>query len=190
MDSGDKSLRQAAARKIKRDLGAEALPESALRCEKTTQALAYWHGLRATRNMPAPVDFSPEHVHKLLANLQWISVLHAETDYRLDVVGEVPRQLHGVPVRGRRIKEITEWPAERSKALCILYDQVVRTRQPVCTGGNLSYADRQWSQFEAVSLPFSVDGTRVDRILVVAEYNIEAPPGEEAAPITRTLPNP
>ncbi len=56
------------------------------------------------------------------------------------------------------------------KLLARAPDWVVENRQPVRVVGTAEFAEKEYLLSESVDLPLSLDGDRVDRILIVAVY--------------------
>jgi hypothetical protein len=129
----------------------------------------YWLSKRGDRPMPARADLDP------------IDIRFAIGDVILaDVLDEVPPRfrirLHGTNLSERTNFDLTgkmldEMPAPEFRELSHRsFRKVVRTREPLHALADRAL-DGRMQRYEAVVLPLSADGERVDRLLIGMIYD-------------------
>ena len=131
---------------------------------KLQRLYQYWSEKRGERPMPARADLDP------------IDIRFAIGDVILaDVIDETPPRfrirLHGTNLSERTNFDLTgkmldEMPAPEFRDLSHRsFTKVVRTREPLHALAN-RLLDGRTQRYEAIILPLSADGQRVDRLLI------------------------
>jgi len=134
--------------------------------------VAYWHGLKAGRKLPAPSDLSPREMASLLRHIVLLRVLDGGRDYEYRIAGDAHVEAYGHHLRGTRISECTEPSPDLGKAMHGLYEHVRTTAQPFALRGSVGRNNRDFRfvYFESALLPLGEDGETVDHILIVSIY--------------------
>jgi hypothetical protein len=135
---------------------------------KLRQLYEYWDGKRGARSMPSRADLDP------------IDIRFAIGDVILaDVIDETPPRfrirLHGTNLSERTNFDLTgkmldAMPVPEFRDLSTRsFRKVVRTKEPLHALAN-RLLDGRMQRYEAILLPLSSDGERIDRLLVGMIY--------------------
>jgi hypothetical protein len=128
--------------------------------------LRYWHQKRGARRYPSRADIDPLELKPVLGNILLIDVVANEQGggqrFRYRLFGTEFVFYHGTDLTGHWLDEIPN--AEFRDSLIGLYDIIVRE------GGARMYSydymlESRRHRFQAVILPLSTDGERIDIIL-------------------------
>jgi hypothetical protein len=134
------------------------------------QALyAYWSDKRTGRRFPARADLDPIEMRYVLGDLMLVDVLDDESlRFHIRLHGCNLFQHHGGELTGKMLDEL---PAtERRELVTQTFTQVATTGEPMQAYREFVLDDR-WAQYEAVVLPLSSDGLRVNMLLVGQIYS-------------------
>jgi hypothetical protein len=135
---------------------------------KLQQLYAYWLGKRGDRIMPARADLDPIDVRFAIGDIILADVID----------GTPPRfriRLHGTNLSERTNFDLTgkmldDMPAPEFRDLVgRSFRKVVRTREPLHVLAD-RMLDGRMQRYEAIVLPLSADGKRVDRLIVGMIY--------------------
>jgi len=124
----------------------------------------YWDGKRGERPMPSRADLDPIDIRFAIGDVILAEVLD-ETPPRFRI------RLHGTNLSERTSFDLTgkmldEMPAPEFRDLSRRsFTKVVRTREPLHALADRSL-DGRMQRYEAIILPLSGDGERVDRLLI------------------------
>ena len=124
----------------------------------------YWDGKRAGRRMPARADLDPLDIRFAIGDVILVDVVEG-TPLRFFI------RLHGTHLSERTNFDLTgkfldEMPAPEFRDLSARsFRKVVRTCEPLHAQAERLLDDRM-HRYEAIILPLSSDGERVDRIMV------------------------
>lgn len=127
------------------------------------ELLQLWEKLRRDRPMPARQDLSPQ---RLKQHLGWIALIDADADaqrYRYRLIGSNLTQDAKRDATGRYLDELYEphiWAD-----LAPIFRSIVETKAPVRVHGPRTHVGKAYEHGEALMLPLSNDGERVDMIL-------------------------
>jgi hypothetical protein len=127
----------------------------------------YWDKQRAGREMPARVDIDPLDMSFILGKVALVDVLHDPLRFRFRLHGSGMTQRAGYNLTGRFVDDIPD--TEFREAARNGFTTVVTSRRPrysrrdrVLDGKRLNY--------EALILPFSNDGERIDMLMAGLIY--------------------
>lgn len=142
----------------------------------TNGALAIWREAAGEDGqMPPASAIDPVRLRRILPNVVLVDVLYrpgesAPADFRYAVIGEASNEAHGVNFAGRLVSELSEFGMAYLKTVSGLYTYVCKVAEPVAVAGTLKMIGKDYRRFEAVYLPFTRTGARVDRLLAVVVY--------------------
>lgn len=150
---------------------AQVVTRSDVRSPVLIEAHDIWTRLRGMRDMPARRDFDPTGVPPhLLPHLMLVDVVHEPVlRFRWRLLGTHVTTAMGRNSSGRWFDELYDG---REQALV---DRGIRgaieTRQPCFTRAQAPSEERSFLLFEAVDMPLSSDGKRVDMILGACQFH-------------------
>ena len=130
----------------------------------------YWQLIADGRPMPARADMDPGAIASLLPNILLLDVTRDPLDFSYRLIGTaiVERSQHDYT--GMRVMDI---PLQRRPSrIWSLYEDVVRTGQPLCT--HIPYRDEATRHVEMQALPLSDDGKTVNKLLGSVVFDEEA----------------
>ena len=130
---------------------------------------AFWKRLRRGRAMPARADFAPD---DLLAHLGWVILIDVEDPpprFRFRLIGSGITEALSRDSTGRYLDEL--YAADIYDEAVRPYAYVTRRRRPVRSTGRMVHADKGHMPYEALYLPFSEAGDRVDMIMERVHYD-------------------
>jgi hypothetical protein len=131
---------------------------------KLRQLYEYWDGKRGGRAMPSRADLDPVDIRFAIGDVILVDVLDEEPPrFRI--------RLHGTNLSERTNFDLTgkmldEMPAPEFRELSTRsFRKVRRTREPLHALA-ARRLDGRMQRYEAIILPLSSDGERVDRLMV------------------------
>jgi hypothetical protein len=135
---------------------------AAIQSDVLRRLVAHWSRIRGQRRMPARADFDPLEVRYALG---YISLIEVHRDplrfyFRLDGTKQV--DLFGVDCTRRYLDQAM--PPDHVALATASYTDVVRRGEPSCFRRQIAFHERP-IEYEAVILPFSKDGGRVDLLM-------------------------
>jgi|SRR5262245_23172384 len=135
---------------------------SAIRSDVLHDLVAHWHRMRGSRLMPARADFDPLEVRRAIG---YISLIEVQRDplrfyFRLDGTKQV--DLFGIDCTRRFLNEAV--PPDHAALATQSYLEVVEGRAPRYHRRTIPFHERLIT-YEAVILPFSSDGERIDILM-------------------------
>lgn len=141
----------------------EPVPEAALH-PQLRELLAYWHGKRGGRELPARADLDALELRPWIGHILMVDVVPAgdALRFRYRLFGTEFVYYHGRDLTGHWLDEIAN--VGFRDELLALYRAVVREHKPQF----LAYdyvVDKRRHRFQAVLLPLSSDGRSVDIVL-------------------------
>lgn len=140
----------------------------AIRHPKLRQLYEYWDGRRGERAMPSRADIDPVDMRFAIGDVILAEVVD-ETPPRFRI------RLHGSNLSERTNFDLTgkmldEMPVPEFRELSTRsFRKVVRTKEPLHVIAERPL-DGRIQRYEAILLPLSADGTRVDRLMVGMIY--------------------
>jgi hypothetical protein len=137
-----------------------------------TQAVyRYWQAKRGDRLMPSRADIDPAELPpEILPGICLIAVVSDARRYVYRLVGILDVEVRGKDPTGDSVLEAYFGPS-RAEAVAH-YDQVVSTRAPMLDQVPIRAPNGRFVTEEAIFLPLSDDGIRVDKILVYAHSRL------------------
>lgn len=156
-----------------------AVEESEVESPLLPEARALWDRLRGGRPMPSRRDFDPvEAPRRLLPHLILVDVAYGQTPsprFRWRLLGTHVTTAMGRDSSGRWFDEIYR---EREMELVVCgMGAALETRRPCFTRARAPSDERSFLLVEAVDMPLSSDGERVDMILGACHFYSAAPDG-------------
>ncbi|HTW51624.1 MAG TPA: PAS domain-containing protein [Stellaceae bacterium] len=139
------------------------LPDS-IKHPRLRQLYDYWNGKRGDRRMPARADLDPLDIRFAIGDVVMADVID----------GDPPRfriRLHGTNLAERTNFDLTgkmldDMPAPEFRELVTRsFRKVIRSHEPLHALAERLLDDRM-QHYEAIILPLSRDGERVDRLMV------------------------
>ena len=140
----------------------------AIKHPRLQQLYEYWLEKRGERRMPARADLDPLDIRYVIGDVIMADVLD-ETPPRFRI------RLHGTHLAERTNFDLTgkmldEMPSPEFRDLTRRsFTRVVRTREPLHNLSEREF-DGRMHRYEAILLPLSSDGERVDRLLIGMIY--------------------
>ena len=136
------------------------------------QGIAYWRKLAGQRRCPSRNDVTARGLKALLRYTTLLRAVDDGRDYEYRIVGDAYVLAHGVSFQGKRWSEIGAISPGFHAMIKPIYDQVVRTGEPLATRGWIERSGQGSEQIycEYVFLPLGEPGEGVDHILIFAVY--------------------
>lgn len=134
----------------------------------------YWCERRRGRRFPARADVDPLDLSFLLGNLILADVVEGDPPaFYIRLHGTNLAERSGYELTG---KMLTDLPVGEYRALAVeSFTQVAKTGEPV-HGHRNRVLDGRLRQYEALILPLSKDGERVDMLMIGMIYSDEREP--------------
>ena len=128
----------------------------------------YWSSKRTGRRFPARADLDPIEMRTVLGDLMLVDVVEGDPlRFRIRLHGCNLFQHQGGELTGKMLDEL---PAtERRELVTRTFTEVATVGEPVQRYRKF-LLDRRWAQYEAVLLPLSSDGLKVNMLLVGQIY--------------------
>ena len=127
--------------------------------------LALWSTKCIEGALPRTRDLGPDVLRGLVSQVAVVDVLEDPYDYRYRVVGSYVEDMIGEKRTGLRAREFMSGPILDFTIRAI--EELVRFRQPVAMWGlKMPWIERDYKRWQAIVLPLSESGTRVDRAIM------------------------
>lgn len=131
----------------------------------TTFMLRYWSDKKGDRLMPSPADMNFVEFARHAPKIFLVQVNHDPFDLYFRLVGEDVIASFGFNPKNRPLLSIDAELPGVGTLLHEFFKWITLERRPVGAGGTQELFDKSYNNYEAVYLPLSEDGERVDRIL-------------------------
>jgi hypothetical protein len=128
----------------------------------------HWNAKRAGRAFPARADFDPVELRWIVGNLLLLDVLRDPPGFRFRIHGTNLADRVGFDMTGKTMDDYPD--PEYAKIALRSFSTVVETRLPLVRLTERMIEDRAYG-YEALHLPLSSDGARVDMLLVGLVYH-------------------
>ena len=128
----------------------------------------HWEARRAGREFPARADFDPVELRWMLGNLLLLDVLRDPPGFRFRLHGANLAARAGFDMTGKTMDDYPD--PEYAKVALRSFSTAVETRLPVARINERVIEGRAYG-YEALHLPLSSDGARVDMLLVGLVYH-------------------
>jgi len=135
---------------------------AAIQSDVLRRLVAHWLRIRGQRHMPARADFDPLHVRFALGYLSLIEVHRDPLRFYFRLDGTKQVELFGVDCTQRYLDEAM--PPDHVALATASFSDVVQRREPRYFRRQIAFHERLM-EYEAVILPFSSDGERVDLLM-------------------------
>lgn len=135
----------------------------AFKSQHLADMVAYWESKRRGRPMPSRGDIDPLELRDHLGYIVLINIIGEPARFQYRLVGTSIVQEIDRDSTGRFVDEI--YSSDRSEALTGFFRYLVKEKCPAHNYGNARWADKDHKEYEAVTLPLSDDGERVDMFL-------------------------
>lgn len=151
------------------------VPVEELTIPVTQAGLAFWRDACDGGVMPPVSAISPAALKELLPSVVIFEPVRTATagsdaepeDFRYRLLGECVNEVFDVSLAGRCVSELTEYGDSYIRRNLSFYRLICARKEPLALTGRMEMIDKDYVKFEAVYLPFSESGSRVDRILAV-----------------------
>ncbi len=128
----------------------------------------HWNAKRAGRELPARADFDPVELGWIVGNLLLLDVLRDPPGFRFRIHGTNLAERIGFDMTGKTMDDYPD--PEYAKVALRSFSTVVGTRLPLSRVTERAIEGRAYG-YEALHLPLSSDGARVDMLLVGLVYH-------------------
>jgi hypothetical protein len=130
----------------------------------------YWQGKRTGTDLPARADIDPVDIPALLPYLTIVEVVADARRYVYRLVGTKEVEIRGQDPTGKSVAEAFYGPNINEAHM--FYDKAVATRDAVYDCSPFIGPDGRYNDDEILFLPLSDDGSRVTRIVVMAQCSL------------------
>lgn len=134
--------------------------------EDVKRLYAYWQARRGTKRFPAREDIDPVDFKFALGRVSLIDVVEDPRRYRYRLVSTSITKHLGYEMTGKYTEEIPE--KELRDYVERLYAETVSAAAPIYTKEKAAFDGRLWES-EALMLPLSSDGSRINMIMAFRE---------------------
>ena len=134
--------------------------------DRIKRAYSYWQSKCDSRHMPSRADIDPTDIPDLLPHVTLVDVVADARRFVYRLVGTSEVDARGRDPTGLSVAEAYFGPTPESAV--DNYVTVSETRQPVFERADFTTQNGRYIDEEALFLPLSSDGAKVDMILVVA----------------------
>ena len=146
---------------------------ASIKSRRLHRLLDDWDRWRAGREFPARADFQPEQIAYLLGNVILLDVLYEPLRFRYRLIGSNLTQRRRYDLTGRFIDDNPDVAFRAT--IVALNQQVIASRRPQRSEyRTISTGPNEFFDYEALNLPLSDDGHRINMILSGSSF-----PGEE-----------
>lgn len=128
----------------------------------------YWDGKRAGRALPSRADIDPVEFRWIVGNVLLIEVAHDPLRFRFRIHGDNLARRSGFDMTGKGMDEYPD--PEYAKVALRSFSTVAETGRPLARIDERTIQGRTYG-YEALHLPLSADGRRVDMLLVGLVYH-------------------
>ena len=137
---------------------------------KLIDALAYWKSKCGDNGMPSRSEIDPIEMKPFLNRIMLVDVEMNPRRYLFRLIGTLITSTTGRDSTGQYLDEV--YTESQYNLLTVSLDHAVETRTPCRTTGSANYVGKEFVAVEALDLPLSTDGTEVDVILRVINFNM------------------
>jgi hypothetical protein len=136
-------------------------------------AVDYWRQKAGSTAMPSRSQIDPVEMRAFLRKILLIDVLE-NGDFVYRLCGTEITEGNRQDLTGRRADEASLGAS--APHFLDAYRRTIAARAPVFFIGRMWWQDRGYISFEQVMLPLSSDGTEVDKLLCVVDFEVRALP--------------
>ena len=147
----------------------ERMPLEQLAAPSLRSVYELWQRKRGHRPAPARSDFDPAELRPVLPCVTLVDVRDDPLDFVYRLVGTEMVRSYGRDVTGLSLRDMQ--PDEFRNLIWKDLSELVRTWEPQFTALYFTNPQGNLRAYRLLRLPLSSDGTRVDMILLVAEFD-------------------
>jgi hypothetical protein len=135
-------------------------------------ATAYWRSKATATGLPSRSQLDPLEMRQFLAK---ILIVDIETggDFIFRLCGTEISAANGRDLTGQRASQ--ENLGASLPQFIDAYQRAIRDRQPIFFIGHMWWQDRAYVAFEQAVLPLSSDGSTIDKLLCVVDFEVPPP---------------
>ncbi|GAA6157391.1 hypothetical protein NBRC116588_28640 [Pyruvatibacter sp. HU-CL02332] len=154
-------------------------PVDALEQAQTRCALAFWQSNGSKGSLPPTNLIDPSELRELLPNIVLIDVIWPDgtlddaavpQDFRYRLIGGHSAETHDANLTGTLVSDLSRFGESYSEVMMGFYRSICAQKAPVAAGGTLAIIGKGYRDFEAIYLPFTETGNRVDRLMAAVVY--------------------
>lgn len=140
--------------------------------------LDYWNSRRGTRPMPSRADIHPADLKTHLGWLCFIEALPGNEDFRFRLIGSRVAEYFLSEATGLTVREAYAAAGaseEETHAVLWILRRTSAARHPMrVTGDSGDWRGRPYPDYDALYLPLSEDGTKVNMVMCGFTFNYRA----------------
>lgn len=133
----------------------------------TLYMLEYWTRKKGDRPMPSPAEMNFADFARHAARITLIGVEHDPVRFNVRVAGEEVIASLGFNPKGMDVLAFNRKLHGLGNLLQNFYTWLLEERRPAAVKGTQDMLDKSYKSYEALYLPLSSDGERIDRFLDV-----------------------
>ncbi len=146
---------------------------------QTRSALAFWQSHASHGALPPTNLIVPSELRELLPNIVLIDVIWPDgdlddaavpQDFRYRLVGGHSAETHDADLTGTLVSDLSRFGSSYTEVMMGFYRSICAQKAPVAAGGTLAIIGKGYRDFEAIYLPFTETGKRVDRLMAAVVY--------------------
>ncbi len=154
-------------------------PVDALEQAQTKSALEFWQLHASQGPLPHTNLIDPAALRELLPNIVLIDVIWPDgnqddpvvpQDFRYRLIGGHSAEAHDANLTGTLVSDLSRFGESYSEVMMGFYRSICAQKAPVAAGGTLAIIGKGYRDFEAIYLPFTETGERVDRLMAAVVY--------------------
>ena len=127
-----------------------------------------WDARRRGREFPAREDFDPVDLAYILGHMSLVDVMHAPRQFRYRLLGSKVADRLGFELTGKFLDAL---PAPNYRELIRdHFEAVIEARAPMVVVRDQLFTDDKYWNCEALVLPLSADGTRIDILMTALAW--------------------
>jgi len=141
------------------------------RSQAIAAAVGYWRAKAGARAMPSRAELDPIEMRSFLRKILIIDLME-NGDFVCRLCGTEISEGNRQDLTGRRAD--ADSLGASAPQFLDAYRRTIEARAPIFFIGELWWQDRGYISFEQVILPLSSDGTAVDKLLCVVDFEARA----------------
>lgn len=132
--------------------------------------LNYWTDKKGDRRMPALTDMNLADFARYAPKIFMVEVHHDPFDLTFRLVGEDVISNFGFNPKSRSLRSLNKELPGLGTLLHEFFKWIASEPRAVGAGGQQDLVEKSYNNYEAIYLPLSSDGERVDRIIAATAY--------------------
>ena len=139
--------------------------EADIKPDHLKKLFLYWEKIRGEKSMPSRKDFHPEDIPLILPHIAMFDVSAPPLRYYARLVGTETVKAIGFDFTGKYLDEVPSLSAVLER-----FNQIAETGVPYVYEGKLVWSEKSFMDYCTLALPFSSDGTTVDKLMYGTDY--------------------